>query len=684
MPPNKQPPIDTLYASYSRGLEKLTGSEGENDILNMMMAADTGATNASAVETSMSDLGSGTAVATAGQAVGALKAGKETYTDTQSGYFLGVVNGIAEFSIGNATNYFTFDGATGAVTISGSLVAGSLNIPDTTTANSFHVDANGNAWWGTNVAVGYATAPAKILATGAATFSSVTITGGSITGTPIASIPNNSSTDISLLENSHDLVFSVTDADTVAWSSGTIVLSNGRTFSISAGNTGNMLALTYIYLDPATSSTVLQTTTTYSTAMGANKTLIGTAQNHTVTASFIPYGPGAPLIDGANIGALSIVAGNIAATTITAAKLNVSQLSAIAADLGSITAGSLTINSGVASISAAGAAVFKSIQVGGSTTQYTINDNGNYWFGDGSDGAHTTSGNEVLSTDKYYTDLTIATGDTLDPGGYRIFVSGTLTLQGTGKIARNGNNGTNGTNGTASAGTAGPGGAALADGYLKGSLAGGAGGDGGTPSNGGGVEGVSTAAVSNALGNSGKSGGAGGDGGGAGGGAGTGGTATAANVKLVANWHLALLLDVSSTGSTVKFTNSASSAGGGGGGAAGGGGGGGGGGGSAGGIIAIYAKNIVIGASAAITANGGNAGGGGTGGTGTGGGGGGGGGGGNGGIIILVYNSLTNSGSITVTAGTAGLGGLKTGSNLDGSNGVAGSTGVIYQFNMSL
>lgn len=67
---------------------------------------------------------------------------------------------------------FLIDGLAGYIEamniyISGSIVGGTLNIPDTTTANSFHVDANGNTWWGTNVATGYATAPAYILNTGA-------------------------------------------------------------------------------------------------------------------------------------------------------------------------------------------------------------------------------------------------------------------------------------------------------------------------------------------------------------------------------------------------------------------------------------------------------------------------------------------------------------------------------------
>ena len=88
-------------------------------------------------------------------------------------------NGNLEGNDGNFRGDIT--GATG--TFSGTITGGSLNIPDITTASSFHVDSSGNAWWGTNVATGYATAPAKILATGAATFSSITITGGAIDGT---------------------------------------------------------------------------------------------------------------------------------------------------------------------------------------------------------------------------------------------------------------------------------------------------------------------------------------------------------------------------------------------------------------------------------------------------------------------------------------------------------------------
>lgn len=218
----------------------------------------------------------------------------------------------------------------------------SLDIPDTTTASSFHVDTAGNTWWGANVATGLAGANASVTAAGAAVFKSVTLSGN----VAISGIANNTSTDISLLGTTFTMTFSVTSATVIAWTSGTVTLSNGRTFSISSGNTGTMAALTYIYVDPAVSSTVLQTTTTASTATGANKVLIGMAKNNTVTASFIPFNGGQPLIDGGNIGALSIVSANIAASTITAAKLTVSQLSSITADLGAMTAGSIVLPSG--------------------------------------------------------------------------------------------------------------------------------------------------------------------------------------------------------------------------------------------------------------------------------------------------------------------------------------------------
>lgn len=124
--------------------------------------------------------------------------------------------------------------------------------------------------------------------------------------------------------------FSSTDLDTVSWGSGTFKSSSGTSYSISAGNTGNMSAKTYIYLDLNVSSTVYQKTTTPATAVGLGKVLVAIAQNAASSATF-------------NLNEASqIVGDNILANTINATKMNVGQLSAITADLGTITAGTIT------------------------------------------------------------------------------------------------------------------------------------------------------------------------------------------------------------------------------------------------------------------------------------------------------------------------------------------------------
>lgn len=128
----------------------------------------------------------------------------------------------------------------------------------------------------------------------------------------------------SILGWSSTLVFSSTDADTVAWAAGSLILADGTTFAISAGNTGNMAAITYIYLDTAVSSTVLQTSTTASASVGANKILIAVAQNNAGSdATFQVFGGnGGILLKADNIAANSITANEIAANTITASQIS--------------------------------------------------------------------------------------------------------------------------------------------------------------------------------------------------------------------------------------------------------------------------------------------------------------------------------------------------------------------------
>ncbi len=316
-------------------------------------------------------------------------------------------------------------------------------------------------------------------------------------------------------------------------------------------------------------------------------------------------------------------------------------------------------------------------------------------FGDGSDGNVVITEDTTMTSDKYYTNLTIESGVTLYPNGFRVFVASNLTLDGV--IARNGNHGGSGGNGSRnSQGMPGTGGL-LADGYLRGSV----GGDGGIGGSGlvagtSGSDGVD--AVGCLISSNGSIGGGGGNGvnvpfGTSGGAPGQPGNTTPSNVKLIANWHLATLLDIATDGTTVKFTSSGGASGGGGGGGSrdGGtpeflGGGGGGGGGTNGGVIAIYARNFLISPSGSISANGGN---GGNGGHATtdisnSGGGGGGGGGGNGGVIILVYESFTNLGAMHVIPGLGGVGGSDVGIEPSpGGNGAGGVPGVVALFQLN-
>lgn len=103
--------------------------------------------------------------------------------------------------------------------------------------------------------------------------------------------------------------FSSTDSDTVSWGAGVFTSADGNAYNISAGNTGNMSAKTYIYLDLTVSDTVYQTTTTPATAVGVGKVLIAVAENAAVSATFMMSE------------ATQIVGDNIIANTINASKI---------------------------------------------------------------------------------------------------------------------------------------------------------------------------------------------------------------------------------------------------------------------------------------------------------------------------------------------------------------------------
>jgi len=141
----------------------------------------------------------------------------------------------------------------------------------------------------------------------------------------------------SILGWQNTMTFSATDYNTVSWTSGIISLSDGTTFSIDAGNTGNMSAITYIYLDTGTSETALQTSTTASDAVGTNKILVGVAQNNTDTASDATFqvfgGTGGVLLTTENLAANTVTANEIAANTITSNEITTGELITLSAQI---------------------------------------------------------------------------------------------------------------------------------------------------------------------------------------------------------------------------------------------------------------------------------------------------------------------------------------------------------------
>ena len=129
---------------------------------------------------------------------------------------------------------------------------------------------------------------------------------------------------------------------------GRVTLADGTAYNIDAGNTGNMAARNYIYLDKAVSTTVLQKTTTAATAVGTGKVLIATAINSTTEALWQVFnGSGGVQIGGGQIEQRSITASEIATGTLTANEIaantiTASQIAANTITAGQIAAGTIT------------------------------------------------------------------------------------------------------------------------------------------------------------------------------------------------------------------------------------------------------------------------------------------------------------------------------------------------------
>lgn len=131
---------------------------------------------------------------------------------------------------------------------------------------------------------------------------------------------------------STDIVRSATDYNTVAWTAGAIKLADGTSYSIDAGNTGNISAVNYIYADIGTPSATLLKTTTAATSVGTGKLLLCVCQNVSDTTGLAKFQAFGTLGLGIFITADNIAANTITANEIASNTITTSQLSAGAID----------------------------------------------------------------------------------------------------------------------------------------------------------------------------------------------------------------------------------------------------------------------------------------------------------------------------------------------------------------
>lgn len=120
----QQPQNDALFQQYDRNLYKIAGDETETDQIFDALAG-TGNSNASmnqgsAVASDPSMSGSGYGNSTVQNTSGSAQAGKTKFDNTETGYILGVDNGIPKFYIGSPTKYINWDGVT--LTIKGATI----------------------------------------------------------------------------------------------------------------------------------------------------------------------------------------------------------------------------------------------------------------------------------------------------------------------------------------------------------------------------------------------------------------------------------------------------------------------------------------------------------------------------------------------------------------------------------
>lgn len=325
----------------------------------------------------------------------------------------------------------SYTGITGVGTLSaGSIATGFGSIATASTISSTSkIYVGGSTYASDGIQLDYNSGnPRFYVGDGANSYFQFDGTTAELNGGLVTNIASGS--DIGIQGWSSDIIFSATDVDTVSWTTGTIKLADGTTYSsIGSGNTGNMTALTYIYFDSA-QSTILKTTTTATDAIGNGKILIAVAQKNTDTgateAVFQAFGGrGGQLINAASIAANSITANEIAANTITAAQIVAGTITATELASNSVTATKINVTDLSAVNTSTG-----SLSVTGDLTMNSYA--GSEWAS-----AKITSAGDIYANDGYFESLTAASSgltvysSTLGPAsGTLAYASGVFTVDG--------------------------------------------------------------------------------------------------------------------------------------------------------------------------------------------------------------------------------------------------------------
>jgi hypothetical protein len=234
--------------------------------------------------------------------------------DTVFAFFLGTegIFGQGDVFIGDygSNEYIMWDDSTGKLHVKGDLIIeGDIIGGSYPSGNYYFLDySEGN-----------------ITITGTLSASNVSITGGTVNSVLLTNLDIGS--EPSIQGWTTDVVFTATDWNTISWTSGTIYMMDGTTFSVLAGYLDmNTDAVHYIYYNH---SSTLATTTVANSAVGsyrllmcaAKRGLIAYPTKPAVFQAFGTHGQGV-FITADNIAANTITANEIYANTITAAQIH--------------------------------------------------------------------------------------------------------------------------------------------------------------------------------------------------------------------------------------------------------------------------------------------------------------------------------------------------------------------------